>query len=177
MHGQQVDFINEALDFFSGLEPSLDFRSNVKVLDCGSSDINGNNRQFFRDNYQYTGVDIAPAPNVDVVTPIHLYKTDELYDVVLTGEMLEHDKTWKESIRKMISLVRPGGLFIMTCAAPGRPEHGTTQEDSWASPHTNDYYRNISATDFESLVDIHEEFSRYSLRYQDCDLFFYGLKR
>ena len=177
MHGQQVDFINEALDFFSSPDIAMDFRSNVKILDCGSSDINGNNRQFFRDNYQYTGVDIAPAPNVDVVTPIHLYETDELYDVVLTGEMLEHDKTWKESIRKMISLVRPGGLFIMTCAAPGRPEHGTTKEHAWASPHTNDYYRNISATDFESLVDIHEEFSRYSLRYQDCDLLFYGLKR
>jgi hypothetical protein len=170
MHGQQVDFINEALNTFPN------FRSNVKVLDVGSADINGNNRQFFINNYQYTGIDIAPAPNVDVITPIHLYKSDFLYDVVLTGEMLEHDKYWKDSIRKMISLVRIGGIFIMTCASTGRPEHGTTQAHSGSSPHTNDYYRNISATDFEAIVNIHEEFGPYSLRYQNCDLFFYGIR-
>jgi len=91
--------------------------------------------------------------------------------------MLEHDKYWKKSIRKMIDLTKSGGLFIMTCASIGRPVHGTTEEHSWASPHTNDYYRNISATDFETVVNIHKEFENYSLRYQNCDLFFYGIKK
>ena len=37
--------------------------------------------------------------------------------------MLEHDPHWRESVQRMIELVKPGGTLIITCAAPGRGEH------------------------------------------------------
>jgi len=54
-------------DFILGIKQiHPEFFRDVDVLDCGSLDINGNNRQFFIDSL-YTGIDIVDGKNVDVV--------------------------------------------------------------------------------------------------------------
>ena len=56
----------------------------------------------------------------------------------------------------MVRLLRPGGLFILTCAAPGRKEHGTSRSDTWGSPLTvaagQEHYENLTFDDFAGAL-------------------------
>jgi SAM-dependent methyltransferase len=126
-----------------------------RVLDCGALDVNGSLRELFTD-CQYTGVDLRPGKNVDVVSAVHLLKlTDASFDVVVSAEMLEHDQFWRESLRRMYAILRPGGLLALSMAGEGRLEHGTAREPDegrvWGS--SPDYYRNLT------VPDLHEAFS------------------
>lgn len=153
---------------------------NVDVLDIGSLDINGNNRYLFT-NYTYTGVDLGTGPNVDVVSLAHEYKPGKQFDVVISTECFEHDQHWKESIQNCVDLTKSGGLFIFTCAAPGRAPHGTSQHETWASPFSHiqfdDYYQNLSAKDILTIINPDQFISFYiETERHVCDLYFYGIK-
>jgi SAM-dependent methyltransferase len=151
---------------------------NVSVLDIGSLDINGNNRYLF-ENYTYTGVDLASGPNVDVISRGHLYKSEKQFDVVISTECFEHDEYYDLTIKNMYKLLKSGGLFVFTCAAPGRLEHGTTINSSHSSPFTNDYYKNLSAEDIKKIIHVDNLFSEYNFFQRDDinDLYFYGIKK
>lgn len=165
----------------------------TQVLDIGSLDINGNNRYLF-DNCDYTGIDIGPGPNVDIICSGHEFKSDEEFDVIISTECLEHDKHYAETLRNAYNLLKQGGLLLFSCAAPGRPEHGTARTTKGDSPFTNDYYRNLSEGDIrEALVfysepygdnkpnpvTIDELFTKYKFKIRTTfpqDLYFYGIK-
>ena len=84
-----------------------------KVLDIGSLDINGNNR-FFIDSCNYIGLDVGDGPNVDVVQVAHLYDApDEVFDLIISTEVFEHDMFYEKSIQNIIRMLKPGGYFIM----------------------------------------------------------------
>lgn len=141
------------------------------VLDCGSLDINGNNRHLFTD-CQYTGIDIIEGPNVDQVSRIHEY-TGGPFGVVISTECLEHDAHAAESIRRMIELVANDGVLIVTCATLGRPEHGTPGHEEWASPGTHDHYRNIVPS--ELVVPLRDSFRCWGVEVIHGDLYGWGL--
>lgn len=77
----------------------------------------------------WLGVDWRPGPGVDVVCLAHEFRptTDDgrplTFDLAVSTEMLEHDPFWRESLRRMIEVVRPGGCVLLTCAGPGRAAH------------------------------------------------------
>jgi hypothetical protein len=74
---------------------------NKKVLDIGSLDVNGNNRFLF-ENCEYIGIDVGEGPNVDVITPGHLYNgDDESFDVVISTEVFEHDMFYEQTIKNI----------------------------------------------------------------------------
>ena len=156
----------------------------VSVLDIGSCDINGNNREFF-DLSGYTGVDVAEGPNVDVVSPIHLWESDEMFDVVISTECLEHDMHYPSSLAAMMDRLKPGGLFIMTCATTGRPEHGTLRTSKKDSMTTRledadwaNYYKNLTEQDVRDVLDVDTVFSSYnfSVHQGHKDLYLWGVK-
>jgi cyclopropane fatty-acyl-phospholipid synthase-like methyltransferase len=156
-----------------------------RVVDFGSLDINGSNREFFTD-CDYTGVDISQGKNVDVVSKCHEFVTDEKFDTIITTEMLEHDMYWKESLANMLNLLRVGGLLVITCATTGRREHGTPRSDKgYSSPFTSaipewaNYYRNLTEQDVESVLNCNENFSNYehSIEHNHKDYQFYGIKK
>jgi hypothetical protein len=89
---------------------------------------------------------------VDRVVLAHQFLRPEAYDVVISSEMLEHDKFWFTSLKQMYANLKAGGLMVVTCAGPKRPEHGTTKTDTYSSPFTTDYYRNISAEDLQNAL-------------------------
>jgi len=156
---------------------------NCRVLDIGSLDINGNNRYLFENIKEYTGVDIGPGPNVDVVCRGHEYDGGKDYDVVISSETFEHDEYWEQTLQHMVDLTKPGGLVMFTCASIGRPEHGTRRTSPQDSPFTsqldNDYYKNLDSTDIRRAIDM-DSFSDYGfeIRYQwPQDLYFYGIKK
>jgi SAM-dependent methyltransferase len=157
-----------------------EFFVGTSVLDIGSLDINGNNRYLF-EQCNYTGIDIGDGPNVDVVCSGHLFKSDDLFDVVISTECFEHDEHWQQTLNNVINnLLKDGGLFLFSCAAPGRPEHGTKRTSPKDSPFTNDYYRNLSEADIRSVLDCDAIFSNYKFKTRidfPQDLYFYGIKK
>jgi len=76
---------------------------NKRVLDCGSLDINGNNRHLFTGG-SYLGIDLVAGPNVDVVTRIHKYVAGP-FDVVISTECFEHDSHFAETFSHIIGFV------------------------------------------------------------------------
>lgn len=129
---------DDVLGWFSSVRAAFPFRWHGPVVELGSYDINGSIRALF-EGCEYTGVDVRSGPGVDLVCSAHdVPLCSGGYAIVASAEMLEHDENWRKSIRRMLELVSPGGLVIITCAAPGREPHGLE-----FSP----YYRNVGVSD------------------------------
>jgi SAM-dependent methyltransferase len=165
------------------------FFSGCNVVDVGSLDINGNNKYLFH-RCGYMGIDIVPGKNVNRVgvakdvlkdlndTYEYSYHGLIQVDTIISTEMLEHDATWKESLKAMYDLLRPGGLLLITAAGDGRREHGTHQHSPTDSPGTNGYYCNVSNQMFASVLPA-TLFTTYYLN-QDprkFDMQFFGIKK
>jgi SAM-dependent methyltransferase len=150
---------------------------NVRVLDAGSQDINGNNRYLF-ENCEYLGIDVGPGPNVDLVCPMHKHEPSIPYDTIVSTEAFEHDEFFEESLRNISKMLRPGGLFFMTCASEGRPEHGTHDSHPGCSVHTLDFYENRNPLHFAKALDLPRTFSLHSFEMNTAshDLYFFGVK-
>lgn len=152
----------------------------VRVLDCGSLDVNGSLRELFTDCREYIGVDLKPGKGVDVVSPIHsLNLQNGSFEVVVSAEMLEHDEHWEYSLRRMYDLLRPGGLLALSMAGEGRLEHGTAsvpdEGEIWGS--SPDYYRNLTPQDLEAaFADATWESFQVRENYAAHDLYFWGIK-
>jgi SAM-dependent methyltransferase len=150
------------------------------VLDVGSADINGNNMFLFT-NCVYLSNDVVPARNVSIVSETrNLPFSDASFDTIVSTECFEHDMHYEESIKKIIRLLKPGGLFFFTCASTGRAEHGTLRTTPSESMTTNipewaNYYKNLTEDD----IDIEDAFDRYCFynNTKSCDLYFWGIKK
>jgi SAM-dependent methyltransferase len=172
---------SEQLSFVQGVRQRLPQHfNNTRVLEVGSLNINGSVRQFFH-KCNYTGIDIVHGPDVDLMRSCaeHLCKPqyENSYDVIISCEMLEHDRTWNTDLQLMYWALKPSGLLLLTAGGDGRPEHGTTMHHAWASPGTNDWYFNISN---EMIGEVLQPrmFKEYYLN--QCpinqDMQFYGVK-
>lgn len=171
-HQEQMDFCKSVKQIFPH------FFKGVKVLDVGSLDINGNNRYLFED-FTYIGIDLGEGRNVDVVSRAHEYKSDSKFDTIISTETFEHDEFWVQSVNNIIDLLKPGGLFLFTCATEGRPEHGTRRTTPFNAPFVGDYYRNLTEDIMKGEINFDEHFSMYnfSSRQNPADLYFWGIKR
>lgn len=153
-----------------------DYFKGKAVLDVGSLDINGNNKVLF-DDCDYTGIDLSPGPNVDAVCHLMNYEAKRLFDVIISTEALEHDRWWTASLWRMVTLLRPTGLLVITCASNNRPRHGVPECDPESSPATNDHYRNLSSDEVCHALDAGNNFSTYGIKTTDVDLYFWGIKK
>jgi SAM-dependent methyltransferase len=150
---------------------------NKRVLDVGSLDINGSNKYLF-ENCEYTGIDLGPGKNVDVVCPAHEFLGS--FDTIISTEAFEHDPYFEKTLRRIVlNLLVPGGLFLFTCATKGRPEHGTHRRTPYNAPFTNDFYKNISEDDVRSVLDLDVLFEKYEFGFcwRIRDLYFWGIKK
>jgi SAM-dependent methyltransferase len=176
-HPDQLQFVG----FVSRFAPQHFTRS--RVLEIGSLDINGSVRMFFPEPARYVGIDVADGPGVDRVCLGHEFHDDEgRWDAVLSCESFEHNPHYRETFANMIRLARPGALVLFTCAAVGRPEHGTSRTSPEASPLTVErgweYYRNLSQGDFPA-DEISTAFGKHAFfrNFRSADLYFVGLRR
>jgi SAM-dependent methyltransferase len=178
----------ELIDFFLYVRSRIPdfFVDGVDVLDVGSGDVNGTNRPFFDQTCKYQGNDAFPGRNVDLV-----YKTTELpfqgpsFDVIISSECFQHDPEWKDSLRKIVQMLRPGGLLLFSCATTGRPEHGTKKHEpirSFAtrgklSKFMNHYYP-LTYADLASAINLDKTFLNFGCfeNTKSHDLFFWGIK-
>ena len=166
MHKEQQEFFQAV----KAKNPT--FFRDCRVLDVGSLDINGNNRYLF-ENCDYVGIDVGPGPNVDIVCPVHEFKGGP-FDTIISGECFEHDQHFTESIKSIIMLLKKDGLFVMTCATTGRQEHGTRRTSPTDSPHTTDFYRNLTDDDFNAIPEFGRMLGRFIT--SGTDLYYFGIK-
>lgn len=152
------------------------------VLDVGSADINGNN-MFLFSNCVYLANDVVPARNVTIVSETRkLPFSDASFDTIVSTECFEHDMHYEESFKKIVQLLKPGGLFVFTCASTGRAEHGTLRtcpSESMTTRYTEvpewaNYYKNLTEDDFPT--DAFESYCFYT-NTKSFDLYFWGIKK
>lgn len=163
-----------------------EYFKNIKVLDVGSGDINGNNRYLF-ENCEYHGNDVIDAPNVTVVSKTKDLKfEDNYFDTIISTECFEHDPEYKQSFEKIYKMLKPNGLFLFTCASTNRPEHGTRRtsvNDSYGTignlTDMQDYYENLTEKHINDVLNIKKLFLKYDTYYNKLykDLYFIGIKK
>ncbi len=178
-HTEQREYCQDIKNKFE------DFFRNKKVLDVGSLDINGANKTLFTD-CDYTGLDVAPGRNVDVVSPCHLFDApNESYDVVVSTECFEHDMYFPQTLLNIIRMLKPGGLLFFTCGGDGRGEHGTLRTDTFSSPLTTqipewaNYYKNVNESWVREIITPEEVFESFEFSYRAdvADFRFWGIKK
>lgn len=177
-HVQQAEFCLSVSKTFPA------YFSERIVIDIGSLDINGNNQYLFS-NCLYLGVDVAPGRNVDFVSPGHaLGLPNESIDTIVSTECFEHDQYYERTLKNIIRLLKPGGMFLFSCATTGRPEHGTRRTTPHDAPliqgfdEWSDYYKNLEESDIREVIDVDSVFSKYAFSSNDetHDLYFWGIK-
>jgi SAM-dependent methyltransferase len=159
---------------------------NKHVLDVGSGDINGNNRFLFEGGH-YEGNDVYAATNVTIVSKTTaLPFQPQTFDTIVSTECFEHDPEYADSFRKIVSMLKDGGLFCFTCASTGRAEHGTrrtTPQDSYGTIGNvdgwTDYYKNLTFEDLDAAINVRNTFSDFRAYYnaESKDLYFWGIKK
>jgi SAM-dependent methyltransferase len=112
------------------------------VLDLGGRDINGSARDAFPNAASYTVLDIAPGPNVDIVADASTWDPDGIeWEYVVAAELFEHTDSWPAICATAWRALRPGGRFVVTTAAPGRPVHSGV--DGGPELHPGEHYANV----------------------------------
>lgn len=177
-HFQQELFMRETKLSFP------DYFNNVKVLECGSMDVNGSVRSLFT-NCSYLGIDCHSGSGVDMVINLHEINSanskEILYnfDTVVSCEMLEHDFYWERSFKKMYSVLKPNGLLVITCGGYNRIEHGVGH---FGSDPKKNHYENITVSHLAKAFDLEFLFKDFRIHYNGGgdlkgDLYFWGIKR
>ena len=124
----------------------------VRVLDLGGRDINGSPRALFPGAVCYTVLDIRDGPGVDVVADAATWQPDGLWDVVVCAETFEHAAQWRAIVRTAFAACAPGGTFIVTTAAPGRPPHSAADGEFRLLP--GEHYANIRPGELERVLTV-----------------------
>lgn len=114
-----------------------------RVLEFGSRDINGSVRDVIR-SQRYVGVDVVDGPLVDIVGDASTVNLAELFDVVVSTEVLEHvdDDTAAGICANAWRHLDVDGVFIATMAGIGRHEHSAVDGGHLKA---GEFYRNVDA--------------------------------
>lgn len=100
-----------------------------RALEAGSLNVNGSAREAVLPlaPLSYTGVDISAGPGVDEVCDVTglagRFGADS-FDLVLSTEMLEHVRDWRAAVSNLKSVLKPGGILLLTTRSAGYPYHG-----------------------------------------------------
>jgi len=124
----------ESIDIMQGFINTLNPEEELRILDVGSLKIKGQGGEYRHlitsDMWEYVGVDVVEGDNVDVVaeSPYRYPFEDKYFDVIITGQTLEHVAYIWEWIKELNRILKSGGkIFII---APSRG-HRHNRPDYW----------------------------------------------
>jgi SAM-dependent methyltransferase len=122
----------------------------VSVLDLGGRDINGTPRDLFPGATSYTVLDVQMAEGVDIAADAATWDPNgRRWDLVLATELFEHTDQWPQICATAFRALWPGGRFIVTTAAPGRPPHSGIDGGPL---HFGEYYANIDPGQLREIL-------------------------
>ena len=109
-------------------ETYLNPNDNLKILDVGSFDKTGDYNYGMvlnEKNWTYHGLDLKEGNNVDIIVenPYDWQEIEsESYDVVITGQALEHIEFFWPTLEQMNRVLKPGGFCCIIVPSAG-PVH------------------------------------------------------
>jgi SAM-dependent methyltransferase len=109
MHKESIELMNYFVNNY------LDKNKHLEILDVGSFNVNGSYRSLFENlNWTYYGLDIIKGPNVDIVSKSEYdFGIDKQFDVVISGNCLEHvEAPWKW-IKEVEKVIQPDGILCI----------------------------------------------------------------
>ena len=107
-------------------ENYLDVNDELKILDIGSFDKNGDyNYGLILDEKKWTyhGLDLKEGNNVDIIVEnAYDWKEieDETYDVVISGQAFEHIEFFWLTLEQVKRVLKPEGLFCIIVPSSGQ---------------------------------------------------------
>lgn len=134
-----------------------------RYLDLGGYDVNGTVHDLVRRtvvdaDVHITVLDYREGPGVDIVADARTFMTDVKYDAVISTELLEHVAPlpdlpdidgWRLVIGAASDALRPGGVFVGTCASTGRGAHAA-DGSGWAA--NGEHYANVDPADLDDCL-------------------------
>lgn len=127
----------------------LDVQSTWSMLDVGGR--KHSYRELFREVLHYAVADILDGDGVTHVmpSPFELPFPDDKFDLVVSGQMLEHCSNPFRSIAEMVRVLKPGSTIALIAPSAG-PRHDV--QDGWR--FMDDAFRFIAAeTGLETIAD------------------------
>jgi SAM-dependent methyltransferase len=118
------------------------------VLELGSYSRNGSVRPLFP-GAAYVGVDVEAGPGVDIVADVATLAVEPRFDVVVSTETLEHLEDPSTVVQVAHEALRPGGLLILTAAAPPRKPHRC---DGHEGDLRGEHYANIEPQELRVML-------------------------
>lgn len=106
----------EAWDQWPHLLDMWPYEGLPRVLDVGSMNVNGCLRPLVEwRGWSYTGLDMAPGPNVDVVAPdmYHYPYDDGEFDMVISSSTMEHVFAVWLWVPELVRVLRVGGMLAI----------------------------------------------------------------
>lgn len=177
-HSESATFFRACFAAF----PYIFKNSKSKIIDFGSLDINGG--PHLEIDASYTGVDIGPGPNVDLVCPAQeVGFPSHSFDAAISSECLEHNPFWRETLFQMARLTKSGGVVIWTCAGIGRAVHGVSfsPDQGFSAPYianSSNYYSNVDARSAEKALNHMGWYDDYVFfeNFKSHDTYFVGIR-
>jgi SAM-dependent methyltransferase len=150
---KQESSVHDSVMIFGIESLTVDDVRSKSVLEVGSMNVNGSLRGHVcaLGPLSYVGVDFMVGKGVDVVCDASRLEQrfgKDAFDVVISTEMLEHAEDWRGAIFAMKSVLRPGGILLLTARGPGFPLHGYPHD--WHRFTVHDFRRMFA--DFEICV-------------------------
>jgi SAM-dependent methyltransferase len=139
MHKEAKEYVLDVISEFK--------LSSGSAIEIGSLDVNGSIRDAFTG--VFIGIDRSAGKGVDVVAEASAFDGDGAFDVAISMEALEHTPRPADIVECAERALKPGGRFIITCAAPPRRPHGC---DGRRPPPKGEHYRNINRAELEMLL-------------------------
>lgn len=129
-----------------------EFTEKGLCIDGGSRNMNGSVSFYLGPDVEYIGIDKDdrdeltgdPVGGVTWKGYMHEYPGNEIADLVTCFNTFEHDPYWKESVTRLVELLKPGGLFVFQLICSGKP-HGAIYAEK-------EYYNNMSVSSFNGQL-------------------------
>lgn len=119
------------------------------VLEIGAYDVNGSPRPLLVTAARYHGIDVRAGKGVDEVIGAADYDGKGAFDYVISSETMEHMAHPEEVIACALKALKPGGLLLLTAAAPEREPHNV---DGGKDIPKGEAYNNVDPQDLQAWL-------------------------